>query len=80
VDIRAEARSMAAAILQLSAAIGADMIAEGVETEAEATTLVDLGYTAAQGFLFAAPMPIEELRARLCAESALAKSAGLRIA
>jgi diguanylate cyclase (GGDEF)-like protein/PAS domain S-box-containing protein len=80
VDMRAEARNMAAAILQLSAAIGADMIAEGVETEAEATTLRELGYTAAQGFLFAAPMPVEELRARLCAESALAKSAGLRIA
>jgi diguanylate cyclase (GGDEF)-like protein/PAS domain S-box-containing protein len=80
VDMRAEARNMAAAILQLSAAIGADMIAEGVETEAEATTLRELGYTAAQGFLFAPPMPVEELRARLCAESALAKGAGLRIA
>jgi diguanylate cyclase (GGDEF)-like protein len=80
VDSRAEARNMAAAILQLSAAIGADMIAEGVETEAEAATLLDLGYTAAQGFLFATPMPVEELRARLCAEAAVAKSAGLRIA
>jgi diguanylate cyclase (GGDEF)-like protein/PAS domain S-box-containing protein len=61
VDVRAEARDMATAILHLSAAIGADMIAEGVETEAEAATLVDLGFSMAQGYLFARPMPIQDL-------------------
>jgi diguanylate cyclase (GGDEF)-like protein/PAS domain S-box-containing protein len=60
-DVRCEARAMATAILHLSAALGADMIAEGVETEAEASTLVDLGYSVAQGYLFAKPMPIEDL-------------------
>ena len=65
VDVRAEARGMAAAILQLSAVIGAGIVAEGVETEAEAATLLDLGYTAAQGYLFARPMSIEDLTARL---------------
>jgi diguanylate cyclase (GGDEF)-like protein/PAS domain S-box-containing protein len=65
VDVRAEARGMAAAILQLSDAIGAAIVAEGVETEAEAATLLDLGYTAAQGYLFARPMSIEDLTARL---------------
>jgi diguanylate cyclase (GGDEF)-like protein/PAS domain S-box-containing protein len=65
VDVRGEARGMAAAILQLSAAIGASTVAEGVETEAEAATLLDLGYTAAQGHLFARAMPIEDLTARL---------------
>jgi len=65
VDVRAEARAMATAILQLSTAIGAATIAEGVETEAEATTLLDLGYTAAQGYLFGQPMPLEGLTARL---------------
>jgi EAL domain-containing protein (putative c-di-GMP-specific phosphodiesterase class I) len=59
VDVRRKARDMATAILHLSAAIGAGMIAEGVETEAEASTLVDLGYSVAQGFLFAQPLPIE---------------------
>jgi diguanylate cyclase (GGDEF)-like protein/PAS domain S-box-containing protein len=57
VDTRSEARGMAAAILQLGSAIGADVIAEGVETEGEATTLLDLGYALGQGFLFARPMP-----------------------
>lgn len=64
VDKRAEGRAMATAILQLSTAIGASIIAEGVETEAEAATLADIGYTTAQGFLFARPMPIADLVAR----------------
>ncbi|HWF57420.1 MAG TPA: EAL domain-containing protein, partial [Candidatus Dormibacteraeota bacterium] len=65
VDVRAEARGMAAAILQLSAAIGAGVVAEGIETEAEAATLLDLGYTHGQGYLLGRPMPIEDLAARL---------------
>jgi EAL domain-containing protein (putative c-di-GMP-specific phosphodiesterase class I) len=65
VDTRPEARAMAAAILQVSAAIGARIVAEGIETEAEAATLLDLGYTAAQGYLFGRPMPIEDFRAEL---------------
>jgi EAL domain-containing protein (putative c-di-GMP-specific phosphodiesterase class I) len=69
VDVRAEARGMASAILHLSAAIGAGVVAEGVETEAEAATLLDLGYTAAQGYLFARPMPLADLTSRLCAEA-----------
>jgi diguanylate cyclase (GGDEF)-like protein/PAS domain S-box-containing protein len=69
-DVRPEARRMAGAILELSVAIGASIVAEGVETEAEAGTLHDLGYTTAQGYVFARPMPIEELTARLGAAPA----------
>ena len=65
VNKRSEARAMAAAILQVSRAIGAQIVAEGIETEEEASALVDIGYTTAQGYLFARPMPIESLRARL---------------
>jgi diguanylate cyclase (GGDEF)-like protein/PAS domain S-box-containing protein len=65
VDKRTEGRAMATAILQLSTAIGASIIAEGIETEAEAATLFDLGYSTGQGFLFARPMPINDLVARL---------------
>ncbi len=68
VDQRPEARDMAAAILQVSSAIGATIVAEGVETEAEAAALVELGYHTAQGYLFARPMPIAALRARLATE------------
>jgi diguanylate cyclase (GGDEF)-like protein/PAS domain S-box-containing protein len=63
VDVRPQARTMAEAILHLSAAIGAEIVAEGVETEAEASTLADLGYRTAQGYLFARPMALSELNA-----------------
>jgi EAL domain-containing protein (putative c-di-GMP-specific phosphodiesterase class I) len=61
IDVRAQARGMAAAILQLGAAIGAMVVAEGIETAPEAATLMDLGYTRGQGFLFARPMPLDGL-------------------
>jgi EAL domain-containing protein (putative c-di-GMP-specific phosphodiesterase class I) len=61
---------MAAAILQLSTAINADIIAEGVETEEEAAVLADLGYNSAQGYLFARPMPLAELTGLLEAAAA----------
>ncbi len=70
VNLRQEARHMAAAILQLSAAIGADIVAEEVETAEEAATLIELGYTAAQGFFFARPMPIEDFQKRLLGQPA----------
>jgi EAL domain-containing protein (putative c-di-GMP-specific phosphodiesterase class I) len=69
IDVRAEARGMAAAILQLGHAIGASVVAEGVETKGEAAILMDLGYTTAQGFLFARAMSMEDLTARLSSEA-----------
>jgi diguanylate cyclase (GGDEF)-like protein/PAS domain S-box-containing protein len=69
INVRPEARAMAAAILQLSAAIGATSVAEGVETEAEAKALLELGYTTGQGFLFARPMSITDLTSRLQREA-----------
>jgi EAL domain-containing protein (putative c-di-GMP-specific phosphodiesterase class I) len=75
IDARVEARGMAAAVLQLSAAIGAETVAEGVETEAEAATLRDLGYTTGQGFLFAAADSVDDLAARLRAAPSTSVSA-----
>ncbi len=67
INVRRDARDMATAILHLGAAIDATVIAEGVETEAEAAVLLDLGYSVAQGYLFARPMPIEALSDYICA-------------
>ena len=80
INVRAEARGMAAAILQLSVAIGAATVAEGVETEAERATLLELGYTAAQGYLFARPMPLADFAARLEAERGQEASVVLDVA
>lgn len=67
IDVSEQARAMAEAILHVSVAIGAEIVAEGVETEAEAATLAGLGYRAAQGYLFALPLSLPELRARVAA-------------
>ncbi len=77
VDTRPEARGMAAAILQLGMAVGADVIAEGVETEGEAATLLALGYVLGQGFLFARPMSIAALIQLLARPGSSARSAGV---
>ena len=58
---RPEARTMAAAIYELSKAIGASIVAEGIETEAQCTALRQLGVRSGQGYLFARPMPARAL-------------------
>jgi EAL domain-containing protein (putative c-di-GMP-specific phosphodiesterase class I) len=58
---RSASRTMAAAIYELSKAIGASIVAEGIETEAQAATLREIGCEQAQGFLFARPMPLGRL-------------------
>lgn len=45
------------------AGIGASLVAEGVETEREATALRELGVCVAQGYLFGRPAPLAPLRA-----------------
>jgi diguanylate cyclase (GGDEF)-like protein/PAS domain S-box-containing protein len=48
--------AIANAVVQLAKAFGVEVIAEGVETAAQAQRLQSLGYVRAQGFLFARPM------------------------
>ncbi|MFT5531661.1 MAG: diguanylate cyclase (GGDEF)-like protein [Candidatus Poriferisodalaceae bacterium] len=52
-------REAVRAILSMAAALGLDVIAEGVETVEQRHVLLELGCKRAQGFLFAAPGPIE---------------------
>jgi diguanylate cyclase len=51
------------AILTLADALEFDVIAEGVEYDSQANLLISLGCTAAQGYLFARPMPLCKLAA-----------------
>jgi EAL domain-containing protein (putative c-di-GMP-specific phosphodiesterase class I) len=58
VDSDARARAVVSAIVRLARALGLDVIAEGVETDAVAAVLKTEGVRAAQGFLYARPMPV----------------------
>jgi EAL domain-containing protein (putative c-di-GMP-specific phosphodiesterase class I) len=53
------------AILALADAFGLDVVAEGVETQFAARTLMELGCLRAQGFLFSRPLPGDAMAALL---------------
>ena len=55
-------RAMARALVQFTREDGpADLVAEGIETQAEATALVDLGVTLGQGYFLGNPGPVSQL-------------------
>jgi len=56
-------QAMVAGIVHFANEIGCTLVAEGVETVQEASTLTSLGVTMGQGFLFAVPAPADELMA-----------------
>jgi EAL domain-containing protein (putative c-di-GMP-specific phosphodiesterase class I) len=60
---RARRDTMAAAVIQLARVLDLHVVAEGVETPAQAERLRVLGYPAAQGYLFARPMSAADIEA-----------------
>ena len=50
-------------IVKLGAALGVEVLAEGVETQAQKDLLQELGCMKFQGFLNGAPMPVEQAEA-----------------
>ncbi len=64
-DGTSQADTIVKAIIGLGANLGLRVIAEGVETEAQRTFLVDHGCREAQGFLFCRPEPAEQIEALL---------------
>ncbi|MEO0492952.1 MAG: EAL domain-containing protein [Actinomycetota bacterium] len=54
-------QSLAAAVIALARAMDLDVVAEGVETVEQAAVLRRLGCRVAQGFLFAKPLPVDEI-------------------
>jgi diguanylate cyclase (GGDEF)-like protein len=57
---RPDSAKVVSAIVSLAKNLGARITAEGVETTSDADALATLGCDAAQGFLYAQPMPITE--------------------
>ncbi len=53
--------SLVAAIVAMASALGMVAIAEGVETHDQASRLLELGCTEAQGYLFATAVPFDEV-------------------
>ncbi|MGB8652097.1 MAG: EAL domain-containing protein [Mycobacteriales bacterium] len=54
-------QALVAAMTQLATALQATVVAEGVETGAQAKALRELGCVAGQGYLWSKPVPIDEL-------------------
>ena len=54
-------RSMLASIVQLARDLGSSVVAEGVESAADLESVLDLGITLIQGYIFSRPLPIVEL-------------------
>lgn len=58
IDREGAQRAVAAALVDAASQVGASVVAEGVETEAELAALHDLGVDAAQGYLLGRPQPL----------------------
>lgn len=63
-DLRSSAsdEAIAKTIVGLSQSLGIDVIAEGVETEAQLELLVSYGCHIYQGYQFSKPVPLEEIK------------------
>ena len=57
-----------AAIIQIGRTLGLRVVAEGIEREAQARRLRDLGCALGQGYLFARPLPPAEVERQLVGE------------
>ncbi len=73
-DIPDDADDMAItrSVIALAHSMGLSVVAEGVETEAQRSFLVDSGCDEMQGFLFSRPLPAAELAALFRQQTALA--------
>jgi EAL domain-containing protein (putative c-di-GMP-specific phosphodiesterase class I) len=64
-DSNGDGPPVVGAVVELAHALGLRVVAEGVETEAQAEELRALGCDGAQGFLFARPVPEEAVEGLL---------------
>ncbi|MFC4062922.1 putative bifunctional diguanylate cyclase/phosphodiesterase [Planomonospora corallina] len=65
-----ENSAIATSLAQIARALRLQAVAEGVETEAQAKRLYQLGYRLAQGFHFAPPLPAGDIGRRLAERAA----------
>ncbi len=70
-------RAIIRVVIQLAASLGLSVVAEGIETEEQATAVLTLGCAAMQGYLFARPAPDPRAAATAVAASGVSTGAGL---
>jgi len=63
-------RAIAQTIIAMAATLGLSVVAEGIETQGQLDALRKLGCHTGQGYLFAAPLPADEVVLRLAGEKA----------
>lgn len=68
-------RALAAAIVQLAGSLGISVVAEGVETDAQAAFFTELECNELQGFLFCKPLPATQIT-RYLGNAAVPHAAG----
>ncbi|WP_189080683.1 putative bifunctional diguanylate cyclase/phosphodiesterase [Mangrovihabitans endophyticus] len=68
-------QAVARAVVQLARALRLDAVAEGIENEAQARALRELGYSLGQGFHLAPPMPAEKMTRLLAAARSAVRAA-----
>jgi EAL domain-containing protein (putative c-di-GMP-specific phosphodiesterase class I) len=64
-----EACALVEALVKMAQALHLEVVAEGVENDAQADRLAGLGCELLQGYLFGRPMPLEHLLEKLSARS-----------
>jgi EAL domain-containing protein (putative c-di-GMP-specific phosphodiesterase class I) len=64
-------------ILELARVLGMDVVAEGIETEEQLGLLTQMGCRYGQGYLFAPPLPANEIAEVLCHPENAFKAAGI---
>ena len=69
-DLGGRGARIAEMVVPLGRRLGMSVLAEGVETEAQATRLKELGCDEGQGYLYARPMPLDALKDWLAARAA----------
>ena len=62
---------IAAAATKIGQAVGTRVLAEGVETDAAAAAVIKAGVDLLQGFRYARPLPLQELRQRIAIDGTL---------
>ncbi len=78
IDKDEDARAIVRAAIQLAQALGREVVAEGVETEAQQGLLMRWGCDQLQGYLFAWPMPAARLSQWVAGNEVPARQAGFR--